>query len=100
MTFYLLIALIVLELLRLLYVARYRPIDIDRVARALLDKAISDYGRTAISERECKQSVRVNYNRLIAEFGLPEGAAQAVERRAWQIANKPQVGDVAITNLY
>ena len=91
MTFYLLIALIVLELLRLIYIFRYRPIDIDRVARALLDKAISDYGRTAISERECKQSVRVNYNRLIAEFGLPR-RCRASRRTAGMADSKSTTG--------
>lgn len=60
-------------------------LDTDAVARALAGKVLQDFSPDELDPSGTVQHLRTRYMRLVAEYGLPAGACNAVADRAWAI---------------
>lgn len=60
-------------------------LDVDAVARALCATLFQDYDAAELEPTQARQFIRTRYMRLVAAYGLPAGAVDAVADRAWAL---------------
>lgn len=72
------------------FLARFHiwTLDIDAVARALAATIFDEYEVAVLEPTATRQFLRTRYMRLVAAYGLPAGAVDAVADRAWSLCAK------------
>jgi hypothetical protein len=69
-------------------------LDTDAVARALCADLFRDYDANELEPQTTRQFIRTRYMRLVASYGLPAGAVDAVAARAWAIVAQARTAPI------
>ncbi|TXH19477.1 MAG: hypothetical protein E6R03_00445 [Hyphomicrobiaceae bacterium] len=63
----------------------FYTIDISRVAGVLADDLLRDFAPYELSYQTTIQYLRTRYMRLVAKYGMPEAACNAVAEAGWKV---------------
>ncbi len=71
--------------MNLLHLFRIYPLDLDAVARALVDDLLDDFEPSELEPNMARQFLRTRYMRAAAKYALPVSAVDDVADRAWSL---------------